>query len=199
MRIGAERDGDGDGARTDCERHRQRIGRHAAAGFQFPPRRPSHVRVHPAHRACSAASSPKYAGVLLLPVVLLYLLSSREQRHWLLKPQPYLAVLLAGLIFMPAIYWNSQHGWVSFAFQSSRRLGELGGLKPRYFLGLVASQFLLLTPYLFVMAMAVLGRGARAAFAGKLDDRGLPNGPDDQESDDAQQADEDVGNERINC
>lgn len=114
----------------------------------------------------------KYAGVLLLPVVLLYLLSSREQRHWLLKPQPYLAVLLAGLIFMPAIYWNSQHAWVSFAFQSSRRLGELGGLKPRYFLGLVASQFLLLTPYLFVMAMAVLGRGARAALAGKLDDRG---------------------------
>lgn len=114
----------------------------------------------------------KYAGVLLLPVVLLYLLSSREQRHWLLKPQSYLAVLLAGLIFMPAIYWNSQHAWVSFAFQSSRRLGELGGLKPRYFLGLVASQFLLLTPYLFVMAMAVLGRGARAAFAGKLDDRG---------------------------
>ena len=27
-----------------------------------------------------------------------------------------------------------QHEWVSFAFQSSRRVGEMGGFKPRYFL-----------------------------------------------------------------
>ena len=113
----------------------------------------------------------KYSGVLLLPVIFLYLLSSPQQRHWLLKPQPYLAALLAAAIFAPVLVWNAQHDWVSLAFQSSRRVGEMGGFKPRYFGMLVATQFLLLTPYLFVLAIGALWRGARDGFAGRLDDR----------------------------
>ena len=113
----------------------------------------------------------KYAGVLLLPVVFLYLLLSRDLRHWLLKPQPYLAALLAAVIFAPVLYWNAQHDWASFAFQGSRRMGEMGGVKPRYFLALLGTQFVLVTPYLFVMAIAVLWRGARAGVAGTLDHR----------------------------
>ncbi len=113
----------------------------------------------------------KYSGVLLLPVIFLYLLTSSQQRHWLLKPQPYLAALLAAAVFSPVLIWNAQHEWVSLAFQSSRRVGEMGGFKPRYFLMLVATQFLLLTPYLFVLAIAALLRGARDGFTGKLDDR----------------------------
>jgi 4-amino-4-deoxy-L-arabinose transferase-like glycosyltransferase len=92
----------------------------------------------------------KYSGVLLGPVVLLYLLTSPRQRHWFFKPQPYLAVLVALAVFAPVLIWNAQHDWVSLAFQSSRRVGEMGGFKPRYFLMLVATQFLFLTPYLFV-------------------------------------------------
>ena len=59
-------------------------------------------------------------------------------------------------VFAPVLIWNAQHDWVSLAFQSSRRVGEMGGFKPRYFLMLVATQFLLVTPYLFVLAMAAL-------------------------------------------
>jgi len=113
----------------------------------------------------------KYSGVLLLPVVFLYLLASKDLRDWLLKPQPYLAALLAAAMFAPVVYWNAQNDWASFAFQGSRRIGEMGGLKPRYFLALVVTQFLLVTPYLFVMAMAALGRGARAGMARTLDHR----------------------------
>lgn len=113
----------------------------------------------------------KYSGVLLLPIVLLYLLTSRAQRHWLAKPQPYLAMALAAVMFLPVLVWNAQHEWVSLAFQSSRRVGEMGGFKPRYFLMLVATQFLLLTPYVFVIAVAALFRDGRRGFAGKLDDR----------------------------
>lgn len=113
----------------------------------------------------------KYAGVLLLPVVFLYVLLSPGQRHWLLKPQPYLAALLALAIFAPVIYWNAQHDWVSFTFQGSRRLGEMSGLRLRYFLALLATQFILVTPYLFVISLAALGRGARAGLSGRLDDR----------------------------
>ena len=113
----------------------------------------------------------KYSGVLLLPVIFLYLLSSPQQRHWLLKPQPYLATLLAAAIFAPVLYWNAQHEWASLAFQSSRRVGEMGGFKPRYFVVLLATQFLMLTPYLFVVAIGALVRGTREWAAGNADDR----------------------------
>lgn len=116
----------------------------------------------------------KYSGVLLLPIVFLYLLTSPQQRHWLLKPQPWLAALLALLIFAPVLWWNSQHDWVSLAFQSSRRVEGMGGFKPRYFAMLVGTQFLLLTPYVFVIVVATLwrdGRDGRDWLAGRLDDR----------------------------
>ncbi|MES2185049.1 MAG: glycosyltransferase family 39 protein [Pseudomonadota bacterium] len=110
----------------------------------------------------------KYAGVLLLPVVGLYVLATPALRPWLRRPQPYLAVLLAVLVFSPVLYWNAQHGWVSLAFQSSRRLGEMGGLKPRFFVVLVVGQFLLLTPYVFGLSLAGLWRGLRDAVARRL-------------------------------
>lgn len=113
----------------------------------------------------------KYTGMLLLPVVLLYLLFSPAQRRWLVKPQPWLALLLAGLVFTPVLIWNAQHEWVSLAFQSTRRAGGMRGFAPRYLLVLLATQFLLMTPYLFVVAMGALGRGLRGWFAAGMDDR----------------------------
>lgn len=113
----------------------------------------------------------KYSGVLLLPVVLLLLVSSPTQRHWLARPQPWLAVLVAVAFFTPVLWWNSQHDWVSLAFQSSRRVGQMGGFQPRYFAMLVGTQFLLLTPYLFVIVVATLWRDGRHWLAGRLDDR----------------------------
>ncbi|HMN74577.1 MAG TPA: glycosyltransferase family 39 protein [Burkholderiaceae bacterium] len=115
----------------------------------------------------------KYSGVLLLPVVFLYLLTSPRQRRWLLAPQPWLAALLALLVFAPVLWWNAQHDWVSLAFQSSRRVGDMTGFRPRYFAMLVGTQFLLLTPYIFVIVVATLWRGGRGWFAGQQDDRSL--------------------------
>jgi 4-amino-4-deoxy-L-arabinose transferase-like glycosyltransferase len=113
----------------------------------------------------------KYSGVLLLPVVFVYLLTSARQRHWLLRPQPYLAVGLAAAVFAPVLIWNAQHEWVSLAFQSSKRVSEMGGFNPRYFATLLATQFLVVTPYLFVVAIGALVRGARGWFGAGSDDR----------------------------
>lgn len=113
----------------------------------------------------------KYSGVLLLPVIFLYLLTSPRQRHWLIRPQPWLAALLALLIFAPVLWWNAQHDWVSLAFQSSRRVEGMTGFKLRYFAMLVGTQFLLLTPYVFVIVVGALWRDGRGWFAGRLDDR----------------------------
>ena len=113
----------------------------------------------------------KYTGLLLLPVIGLYLLGSRANRAWLRRPHPWLAAALALALFAPVLYWNARHDWASFAFQGSRRVGALGGFTPHYVALLAATQFLLLTPYVFVIAFGALGRGARDALARRLDDR----------------------------
>jgi hypothetical protein len=73
-------------------------------------------------------------------------------------------------VFSPVLIWNAQHEWVSLAFQSSRRLGEMGGFKPQYFLMLAAQQLLIVTPYLFVLAIAALVRESRGWFTRGIDD-----------------------------
>lgn len=84
----------------------------------------------------------KYTIVLLIPATFLFLLVS-SKRSWLLRPEPYLALVIAGLIFSPVLYWNATHEWVSFAFQSSRRLQEVSTCSIHVLLGLL---FLFLTP-----------------------------------------------------
>lgn len=104
----------------------------------------------------------KYAGVLLFPVVGLYVLAVPSLRRWLRRPQPYMAMAIAALIFSPVVIWNAQHDWASLAFQSTRRVGEMSAWKPRFFVVLVVTQFLLITPYLFVLSLAALWRTLRA-------------------------------------
>ncbi len=113
----------------------------------------------------------KYSAVLLGPVIALFLLSSPAQRHWLRRREPWLAVVLALLIFTPVVLWNAQHEWASFAFQGSRRAGQMSAFKPHFLLNLIGTQLLLLTPYLFVVCLAALWRGLRGWRLPATDDR----------------------------
>jgi len=70
--------------------------------------------------AYGAAMLSKYTAVLLGPSLLLFLWLTPSYRHWLKRPHPWLAVLLALAVFSPVIIWNAQHDWASFAFQTSR-------------------------------------------------------------------------------
>lgn len=115
----------------------------------------------------------KYSGILIPVVVLVYLLIAPSQRRWLLRPEPYLALLLAAAIFSPVVVWNVRHDGASFAFQSTRRLSEMAGLKPRFFLVLLATQCLVVTPYLFFVALGAAWRGVREAIARRIDERDL--------------------------
>jgi dolichol-phosphate mannosyltransferase len=93
----------------------------------------------------------KYTIALLAPVTLLFMLWDSDSRRWLRRPEPYVAALLALALFSPVIIWNSQHHWVSFAFQTSRRLAEA----PQFALHkLIASLLVLMTPT-GVVAVAV--------------------------------------------
>ena len=113
----------------------------------------------------------KYPGALLGPVALAWLVLSPGLRRWLLRPEPYLGALVAALVFSPVLIWNAQHDWVSIAFQSTRRLDEMGSrFKPRFFAVLVVTQALLLTPYVAWIAVRGAWDGGRSLLARRLTD-----------------------------
>ncbi len=70
--------------------------------------------------ACGVALLSKYHGVLVIAGVFLFLVSTPGARRWLARPAPYLAVLIAALVFSPVLIWNARHGWISFVFQLGR-------------------------------------------------------------------------------
>ena len=66
----------------------------------------------------------KYTGVFLVPSAFLFLILDSRYRPWLLRKEPYLALVIALIVFAPVILWNIEHGWTSFVFQVSNRLSE---------------------------------------------------------------------------
>ncbi len=86
----------------------------------------------------------KYTIVLLGPATLLYLCIVPTARRWLTRREPYLAVLITTLFFTPVIYWNATHEWVSFVFQSTRRLESGHLFSFHHLLGLL--MFFLMPP-----------------------------------------------------
>jgi 4-amino-4-deoxy-L-arabinose transferase-like glycosyltransferase len=107
----------------------------------------------------------KYTAFLVLAGSLIYLLSQGEHRRWLLRPQPYLAGLLAAAVFSPVLIWNAQHHWVSFAFQGAR--AGLGRLHPEGPLVTFGGEALYLLPWIWLPLMiafvSTLRRGPRDA------------------------------------
>lgn len=64
----------------------------------------------------------KYTLGLLGFSILAFMLLDPTARRWFKRPHPYLATVLALLLFSPVIIWNMQNDWASFAFQSGRIL-----------------------------------------------------------------------------
>lgn len=65
----------------------------------------------------------KYTLGLVGIAALVFVIIDPLARRWLRHPYPYLAVLLALLLFSPVIIWNMEHGWMSILFQSGRVRG----------------------------------------------------------------------------
>ena len=85
----------------------------------------------------------KYTIALLGAAVFVFMVLDPASRRWFRRWEPYAAVLLAAALFAPVIFWNSQHEWASFAFQTSRRLAE----RPRFSLHkLIGAALILITP-----------------------------------------------------
>ncbi|MBB5047331.1 4-amino-4-deoxy-L-arabinose transferase-like glycosyltransferase [Rhodopseudomonas rhenobacensis] len=112
--------------------------------------------------AVGAALLSKYNALFLGPTLLIWMIAVADLRRWLRSPWPYLGGLVALLLFSPTLIWNAQHEWASFL----KQFGRVGAdeFRPRYLLGLLAGQFVVMTP-----AVAILGFSGLLALA-----RGLP-------------------------
>ena len=81
----------------------------------------------------------KFTAIMLLPAVAAFVLVPDWRRRWLLSPWPWLAALMAVIVFLPVLIWNAEHDWASFRFQfvraaatremSLRTLGEFISLQ----------------------------------------------------------------------
>jgi 4-amino-4-deoxy-L-arabinose transferase-like glycosyltransferase len=81
----------------------------------------------------------KFTAIMLLPAVLAFALVPDWRRRWLFSPWPFLAALIAVVVFSPVLIWNAEHDWASFRFQfvravathpfSFRTIGEFIGLQ----------------------------------------------------------------------
>ena len=99
----------------------------------------------------------KFTAVMLIPAVAAFMLVPRWRRRWLLSPYPWAGALIAVVLFLPVLIWNSQHDWASFRFQLVRAIathelslstvGDFIGLQ----FGLVG--FILLPVVLFGLAL----------------------------------------------
>jgi 4-amino-4-deoxy-L-arabinose transferase-like glycosyltransferase len=68
----------------------------------------------------------KFTAVMFVPAVLAFVLVPDWRWRWLRSPYPYLAALIAVVVFSPVLIWNAQHDWASFRFQLVRATANYG-------------------------------------------------------------------------
>lgn len=103
----------------------------------------------------------KYTSILVPLGVLAAVILRRELRPRLSEPGPYVACIVATIVFLPVLVWNANHHWVSFAFQLQHGLGAPKGSVLGRELGLVGGQAGLASPILFVLLAVATWRAVR--------------------------------------
>ena len=110
----------------------------------------------------------KYTGVFLFVGVLAYVLTVPKARRHLVTPGPWLAALVAFIVFLPAVIWNLQHAYVGLFFET-KRLPASTEIHPLWLLEFVAGEAGYLFPLLIVPFAMALWRALRT---GRRESRG---------------------------
>ncbi len=100
------------------------------------------------------AGLSKYTAVVLAIGTVLFLLWQSGWRS-LFRVRLWIAGVLALLLITPVLYWNYQHGWVSFAYQLGHGLPERDWSLQRLAIAL-AGQFLAYGPALIIFSVAAV-------------------------------------------
>ncbi len=115
--------------------------------------------------AVGLAMLSKYTAVFFFPGAFLFLLLSGEKRKWFFRPHPYLAAVVAALVFSPVIIWNWQHNWLSFSFQAGHGLSALEGNPVGRFLGFIGFQAVLYSIGIFFFLVVGAAELVRRSFS----------------------------------
>ena len=107
----------------------------------------------------------KYTIALAGVAALLFILIDHHSRKWIFRPEPYLAVLIAIIIFSPVIFWNAGHEWASFLYQGRNRMADHFEFSLPYFL---ISMILILTPTGFLSVISILLYRRAAIFSNDI-------------------------------
>lgn len=115
--------------------------------------------------ALGLAFSAKYTSIFLPAGVLIAVAAHPRLRARFGEPGPYVACIVATLVFSPVLAWNASHGWISFVYQVRHGLAAPQGS------ALVAAwkhegdffggQAALASPILFVMLGIAVARALR--------------------------------------
>lgn len=104
----------------------------------------------------------KVTMLLFAPCVLIFLIASPRFRPWLATPHPYLAFVLALILFSPVVVWNANHDWVNLRHAAALTNRSRGAAPGRWFGEFFAGQMLVLGPCLFLAEIVVLANLVRA-------------------------------------
>ncbi|WP_267145436.1 ArnT family glycosyltransferase [Myxococcus guangdongensis] len=115
---------------------------------------------------CGLGMLSKYtAGLLPLQVLATALVMPRG-REALRTAHPYVACVLAALVFSPVFFWNQSHDWASFAFQTTGRTQTVTGFHG-YLIGrYVGLQSVAVGPLLYLGLLLTAGLLVRQAWRG---------------------------------
>jgi 4-amino-4-deoxy-L-arabinose transferase-like glycosyltransferase len=111
--------------------------------------------------ALGVAFASKYTSILLPLTITAAVLMRPSLRARLREPGPYVACVLATLVFLPVLQWNAAHDWISFRFQIQHGLGAPKGSMLKRELDLVGGQLGLVSPILFALAAGAVWRTLR--------------------------------------
>lgn len=117
--------------------------------------------------ALGAAFASKYTSIFLPIGAVIAIASRASLRARFREPGPYVACVVATLVFLPVLRWNADHGWVSFLHQIEHGLSAPEGSALRAawrhegdFFG---GQLALATPILFLLFAIAVWRALRAS------------------------------------
>jgi 4-amino-4-deoxy-L-arabinose transferase-like glycosyltransferase len=114
--------------------------------------------------AAGLATLSKYSALFLAPGILALLILSPRGRAQLKTPWPWLAIVVAALVFGVNVVWNAEHHWVSFVKQFGRVAPA--HFSPAFLAEFLAGQFLALNPLIVTFAVWGLVSRTRARGAG---------------------------------
>jgi len=117
--------------------------------------------------AMGLAFDSKYTALLLQIGLLLFLVFSNKQRKLLLSPWLWACLIISAILTYPVWYWNYNHEFASFLFQSSERTGSISKFKiqPKHFFGAIGHQLFLLLPILLIAFFTLLYKHVKKAIS----------------------------------